>query len=132
MKKMKKFFWLLAASLCFPVTSAFAGSIAIDTVKVDQTAGELYITGTNLTKSSFTSVVTLSGKPLFVCSDCYTGTNITASLPPELLAGDYTLKVFITKKNSVEYSLTIGAVGPQGEQELKGDTGAVVPQGHEK
>ena len=126
---MKKTFCLLAASLCFPVTAALAASIDIDTVTVDETAGELYITGTNLIQPNFTPAVTLGGQSLFVCNTCYSDTLITAALPPALQAGDYVLRVFTAKNNYYEYDLTVGAVGPQGEKGDKGDTGPAGPQG---
>ncbi|MDU9047836.1 MAG: hypothetical protein Q3M30_03230 [Candidatus Electrothrix sp. Rat3] len=126
---MKKTLCLLAVSLCFPVTAALSAPIDIDTVTVDQTSGELYITGTNLIQPDFTPSVTLGGQSLFVCSSCYSDTLITASLPPALQDGDYVLRVFTAKNNSYEYDLTVGAVGPQGEKGEKGDTGDTGPQG---
>lgn len=126
---MKETLCLLAASLCFPVTAALAASIDIDTVTVDETSGELYITGTNLIQPNFTPVVTLGGQSLFVCNTCYSDTLITAALPPALQAGDYVLRVFTAKNNYYEYDLTVGAVGPQGEKGDTGDTGPAGPQG---
>jgi hypothetical protein len=125
--KMKKTLCLLAASLCFPVTAALAASI--DTVTVDQTSGELYITGTNLIQPNFPPSVTLGGQDLFVCASCYSDALITASLPATLQDGDYVLRVFTAKNNSYEYYLTVGAVGPQGEKGEKGDAGDIGPKG---
>ncbi|MCI5192741.1 MAG: hypothetical protein D3915_06385 [Candidatus Electrothrix sp. AU1_5] len=126
---MKTKYYLLVASLCFLATTANSASIKIDTVTVDQVAGELYITGVDLTQPSFTPAVTLDDQSLFVCPSCYSATNITAVLPPGLLSGDYALRVFTSNNNYFEYHLTIGAVGLQGEKGEKGDTGMIGPQG---
>ncbi|CAK8710465.1 hypothetical protein GKODMF_00305 [Candidatus Electrothrix gigas] len=126
---MKTKYYLLVASLCFLATTANSASIKIDTVTVDQVAGELYITGVDLTQPSFTPAVTLGDQSLFVCPSCYSATNITAVLPPGLLPGDYALRVFTSNNNYFEYHLTIGAVGLQGEKGEKGDTGMIGPQG---
>ncbi|MCI5191227.1 MAG: hypothetical protein D3905_15875 [Candidatus Electrothrix sp. AS4_5] len=83
---MKTKYYLLVASLCFLATTANSASIKIDTVTVDQVAGELYITGVDLTQPSFTPAVTLGDQSLFVCPSCYSATNITAVLPPGLSA----------------------------------------------
>jgi hypothetical protein len=113
---MKKTLCLLVASLCFLAITANSASIKIDTVTVDQVAGELSITGVDLVQPGFTPAVTLGAQSLSVCPSCYSNTNITAQLPPGLLPGDYALRVFTSNNNSFEYHLTVGAVGLQGSQ----------------
>ncbi|WPD24024.1 MAG: hypothetical protein SD837_05550 [Candidatus Electrothrix scaldis] len=120
---------LLTASLCLFANIAHSAPIEIDTVTVDELAGELYITGVNLTQPKFTPAITLGAQSLFICSSCYSDTDITASLPPGLLPGDYALRLFTSRNNYFEYQLTVGAVGLQGEKGEKGDTGAIGPQG---
>ncbi|WP_417913632.1 hypothetical protein [Candidatus Electronema sp. JM] len=128
---MKKMCCLVVIAAMYSSHALAASSlIAIDSIKVDQANGEIYIDGVNLVKPNFTPpIITLGGQQLHVCNTCYSATNITATLPNGLSDGDYALRIFTSNNNFLEYHLTIGAVGLQGPTGDPGIVGPTGPQG---
>ena len=110
-------------------SSAMAGPV-VTSVHIDDAANTIRIAGTDLARGPQPVRVTLAGVG-DITTDCQTppasDTQIVCTLaeglPP---AGDYLLTIASGHgaADTTSYPLTIGAVGPQGPQGLKGDAGA--------
>ena len=97
-------------------------------VVVDLDDGTIIMWGSNFDNGAIPTVI-LGDYDLAVTS--YSSDEIIALLPEEILARDYLLTV--TTGNSVHqrdfYNLTLGAVGPEGQQGPQGEQGPAGPEG---
>jgi hypothetical protein len=99
----------LALVTVFLSTSAFAAEPPVIT-SVSDIGGQLSIVGNGFDRG-VTPVVELGSNVLVVTA--FSDTQITATLPGSITAGDFLLFVDNSKKE-VTYDLTLGAVGPTG------------------
>ena len=101
-------------------------------VVVEESTTTLTITGQDFNFVNLSDLVITLGDlgPLTILG-APTATNIVATYPDALTAGEYLLSVSTGSGQSKhdEYDLTIGAVGPQGEAGPQGEQGPMGPQG---
>ena len=102
-------------------------------VFVDTDNNQLVISGSGFDSPDVS--VSLGGYPDFLIlnTDLSTEEELVVDLPGIVGAGDYKLTVSQGRKgkNQDDYDLTIGAVGPPGEQGFTGPSGQVGPRGPE-
>jgi hypothetical protein len=118
--------------LMFTATSepAFAGSEILST-HVDLANGLITIRASNLAKNDpsgrLLPKVRVGGRDLQITN--YNGTEIEASLPPDMESGSYYLDIFVGRARKVHSLTYFGDSSTKGEKGEKGDIGPQGPKG---
>lgn len=104
--------------------------ISVSSVLVDFDTSMLLINGANFDNGT-APVVTLGALGVLFEPAPSTPATIAVDLPPGLSDGDYLLNISTGPNDgqSFDYDLTIGAVGPQGEEGAQGEIGLTGPAG---
>jgi N-acetylneuraminic acid mutarotase len=119
--------WIALGGLGTVVGAAPTPRLIVTSATLDESTRMLTIKGGDF--GDVPAFVSLGGQELAVMSSL--PTEILATVPPEMTAGSYSLLVARNpnRNPSSYFELTLGAVGPKGDQGEKGDRGAEGPRG---
>jgi hypothetical protein len=110
-------------------TTAFAGIIplTVSNTTIDYGTNQVTINGSGFEPINKTPTVAMSGGSLAIVS--YTDSQIVATLPTSIAAGNYGIVVGNAIGELLPFVVTYGATGPQGPPGAPGANGAQGPQG---
>src|ERR1700733_3378358 len=120
----------IAAASFAATTTAFAGTIPALTVSnttINYGTNQVTINGSGFEPIKKTPTVAMSGGSLAIVS--YTDSQIVATLPTSIAAGNYGIVVANAIGELLPFVVTYGATGPQGPPGVPGANGAQGPQG---
>jgi hypothetical protein len=120
----------IAAASFAATTTAFAGihpTLTVSNTTINYGTNQVTINGSGFEPVKKTPTVAISGGSLAIVS--YTDTQIVATLPTSIAAGNYGIVVANAIGELFPFVVTYGATGPQGPPGVPGANGAQGPQG---
>ncbi len=99
----------------------------IDSGTINYVSNQLTLTGSGFEPSKKQPVVQFNGNPLTLVSA--SDAQIVAQLPAVVVPGTFDVTITPSGCGSIDFNMTYGAVGPQGQMGLPGANGAPGPAG---